>query len=316
MDTQLTQARPADMLPPEPRRRKMLFFLNPKAGRAEIRSSLLDVINLFTANGYDVTVHPTQRAKEIPDLIRAMGEQYDCIVTCGGDGTLNETVSGLVQLKNPPLLGYLPTGTVNDFATSLGLPRDPMQAAQVVISGDEFLCDVGMFNGRAFAYVAAFGAFTAVSYETPRAEKHALGRAAYILEGIRSLPEIRPYWVQLEHDGIVEEDEVIFGMVTNSTSIGGFRALPGGTQIKLDDGLSEVVLVRKIRTVMDMNAVTSSLLRQEFSPDHFLTFKTDALKMTFREEVPWTLDGEFGGNVMEADIRNLHRAVRVMVPAE
>ena len=297
-------------------RKKMLFFVNPKAGKAEIRNNLLDVLNLYTAAGYDVMVHPTQRAKEIPELIQQVGDRYDCIVTCGGDGTLNETVTGLVQLKDPPLLGYIPSGTVNDFATSLQLPRDVMLAAEIVIHGRQFHCDVGTFNGKPFAYVAAFGAFTAVSYETPRAEKQALGRAAYILQGIRSLTEIRPYWVQLEHDGIIEEDEVIFGMVSNTMSIGGFKAMPNREEIALDDGLSEVVLVRKIKTVLDLNAVTAALLRQDFSSEHFLCFKTAALKLTFQEEVPWTLDGEFGGNVKQASIVNRCRAFRIMVPTE
>lgn len=315
MSEQKTISTSANLLAISPRK-KMLFLVNPKAGRTEIRNDLLDVLNLYTAAGYDVTVHPTQRAKEIPDLIRETGSSYDCIVTCGGDGTLNETVTGLVQLDVPPLLGYIPSGTVNDFAASLNLPRDVLQAAEIVVHGRQFHCDVGTFNGRPFAYVAAFGAFTAVSYETPRAEKQALGRAAYILQGIRSLGEIRPYWVQLEHDGIVEEDEVIFGMVSNSMSIGGFKAMPNREEIALDDGLSEVVLVRKIRTVLDLNAVTAALLRQDFSSEHFLCFKTASLKLTFQEEVPWTLDGEFGGNVKQASIVNRCRAFRIMVPIE
>lgn len=311
---QKTDQTPAGLAPAVPRK-KMLFLVNPKAGRAEIRNNLLDVLNLFTAAGYDVMVHPTQKAKEIPALIGQIGGGYDCVVTCGGDGTLNETVTGLVQLDAPPLLGYIPSGTVNDFATSLQLPRDVMQAAEVVLHGREFRCDVGIFNGRPFAYVAAFGAFTAVSYETPRAEKQALGRAAYLLQGIRSLSEIRPYWVRLEHDGIVEEDEVVFGMVSNSISIGGFKTMPNPDEIALDDGLSEVVLVRRIKTILDMNAVTSALLRQDFSSEHFLCFKTAHLRMTFCEEVPWTLDGEFGGNVQEAVIENRCRAFRIMTPA-
>ena len=294
--------------------KKMLLFVNPKAGKSEMRTYLMEVINRFTQAGYDVTVHPTQKPKDITEVIARDGEQYDRIVVSGGDGTLNEAVSGMAQLTHPPLLGYLPTGTVNDFAASLEIPRDVLSAAEIVVTGDEFWCDLGMFNDRIFDYVAAFGAFTAVSYETPHAEKQAFGRAAYIMEGIRSLSDIRPYWVKLEHDGVVEEEEVLFGMVTNSVSVGGFRALPDEEGVRLDDGLFEVVLIRKVGSLQDINAVTGALLRRDFSADSFRTFQTDCLTMTFQEPVSWTLDGEYGGTVTVAEIVNQKQSLRILVP--
>lgn len=293
--------------------KKMLFFVNPAAGKEEIRHHLMDVINYFTANGYDVLCHPTQKAGDIPEFIAARGEEFDTIVSCGGDGTLNETITGFMHLQNRPLLGYIPAGTVNDFATSLHIPKTIMEAAKTIIEGEPFQVDMGGFNEKYFTYVAAFGAFTKVSYATPHATKQALGRAAYLLEGVRSLTDIRPIHVVAQAGDTVIDDNVILGMVTNATSVGGFKALDDSI-VKMDDGLNELILVKAPKTLADYNALLASLATRNFNPAYFHILQMDTVTLHFDQPVPWTLDGEFGGDIQDATVTNIPKPIRIMVP--
>lgn len=295
--------------------KKMLFFVNPAAGREEMHYQLMDVISQFTAAGYDIMCHPTQKPQDITEVIARCGQEYDMIVSCGGDGTLNETVSGMMQLEKRPVLGYIPAGTVNDFATSLHIPKTIPEAVTNIIEGVPFPVDMGGFNEKYFTYVAAFGAFTKVSYATPHASKQALGRAAYILEGIRSLTDIRPIHVVAQSGGTVIEDDVILGMVSNATSVGGFKALDDSI-VKMDDGLNELVLVRAPKVLADYNAIVGSLIARDFKPEHFHILQSDAVTLHFDEPVPWTLDGEYGGDTKEAVINNIPTPIRIMVPRE
>ncbi len=295
--------------------KRMLFFVNPTAGREEMRFQLMDVLSRFTAAGYDVLCHPTQKPQDVTEVIARSGQDYDIIVTCGGDGTLNETVTGLMQLENRPLLGYIPAGTVNDFATSLHIPKTIPEAVSTIIDGVPFAVDMGGFNGKYFTYVAAFGAFTKVSYATPQSSKQALGRAAYILEGVRSLTDIRPIHVVAEAGDTVIEDDVILGMVTNATSVGGFKALDDSI-VKMDDGLNELIMVRAPKVLADYNAIIGSLIARDFKPDHFHILQSDLVTLHFEQPVPWTLDGEYGGDTDSAVITNIPTPIRIMVPGE
>ena len=295
--------------------KNMLLFVNPAAGRSEMHYQLMDVISRFTAAGYDVTCHPTQKPQDITEVIAERGERFDMIVTCGGDGTLNETVTGIMQLKHRPLLGYIPAGTVNDFATSLHIPKNIPDAVTNIIEGVPFSVDLGGFNDRYFTYVAAFGAFTKVSYATPHASKQALGRAAYILEGIRSLTDIRPIHVRAKTGDTEIEDDVILGMVTNATSVGGFKALDNSI-VKMDDGLNELILVRAPKVLADYNAIVGALIARDFKPDHFHILQSDSVTLDFDVPVPWTLDGEYGGDTDHAVVINIPKPIRIMVPGE
>lgn len=295
--------------------KNMLLFVNPAAGRSKMHYQLMDVISRFTAAGYDVTCHPTQKPQDITEVIAERGERFDMIVTCGGDGTLNETVTGIMQLKHRPLLGYIPAGTVNDFATSLHIPKNIPDAVTNIIEGVPFSVDLGGFNDRYFTYVAAFGAFTKVSYATPHASKQALGRAAYILEGIRSLTDIRPIHVRAKTGDTEIEDDVILGMVTNATSVGGFKALDDSI-VKMDDGLNELILVRAPKVLADYNAIVGALIARDFKPDHFHILQSDSVTLDFDVPVPWTLDGEYGGDTDHAVVINIPKPIRIMVPGE
>ncbi len=293
---------------------KLLFFVNPKAGHLELRNSLMDILQVFTAGGYDVTVHPTQGPKDLTGWIVRHGAEYDRIVCAGGDGTLNEAISGLMQLEQRPPLGYIPGGTVNDVAATLDLSRSPVEAARDIVHGKPYAIDIGSFGeNQWFAYVAGFGAFTDVAYDTPQQGKRLLGRMAYLINGVKSLGEIRPIPVRMEVNDQVIEDNVLLGLVCSTTSVGGFRAKTG-RGIHLDDGLSEVVVAKNITTLADLNALGTLLFQREFDPHFFYTFQTSQIRFSFPSPVKWTLDGEYGGSVSEVEVHNNNKAVEIIVP--
>ena len=297
-------------------KRKLLFFVNPRAGQLELRYHLLDMIHVLTAGGYEVTVHPTQNPRDLTECIAREGSAYDLVVCAGGDGTLNEAISGLMQLEQRPPLGYIPGGTCNDVASTLGIPKDPVTAAKAILSGKPKAIDVGRFgNDRWFTYVAGFGAFTDVAYETPQQEKRVLGRMAYLLKGAKSLGEIRPISMTMEVGGRVITDQVLLGLVCSTTSVGGFKASgPALKGVSLNDGLYEVIVAKNITSLQDLNALGNLLVKREFDPRFFYTFQTDRIRFSFPEPVKWTLDGEFGGAVADARIENHNMAVEILVP--
>lgn len=296
-------------------RQKLLFMVNPKAGQQELRHHLLEMIDVFTAGGYDVTVHTTQSMGDLTRWLVEYGSGYDLIVCAGGDGTLNEAVSGIVQMSKPIPLGYIPGGTVNDVAHTLGLSRDPVQAARDIVFGTPYAMDVGNFCGdRWFSYVAGFGAFTDVPYETPQADKRTLGRLAYLLNGAKSLGGIKPIPMRMYVGDRVVEEEVLLGLVCSTTSVGGFRTRNLAEDIRLDDGLSEVILVKNISSIQDLNALGALLTRREFDPRFFRTFQTDRIRFEFPRPVKWTLDGEYGGAEQAVEIETIRRAVEIIIP--
>ena len=296
--------------------KRVLFVLNPNAGRGEIRAHTLEVIEELTRAGCMVTVHPTSGPGEIAPLLAQIGGDYDQILACGGDGTLNETVSGLMQLPERPLLSYIPAGTVNDTATNLHLPRDIPAAAHVAAHGTPIPIDAQSFNDRWFFYVAAVGLFTDVAYATPQEQKHALGRLAYLMQGVRALSDVKSYHVRVELPDRVIEDEVIFGTVCSTTSVGGFHPSAIQERVDLADGLSEVLLVKRPKTLVDFNNMTTALLRLNLDAPDFYFIHSPEARFYFEEPVPWTLDGEYGGDVKEALIRNHPSALRILVPNE
>ncbi len=271
----------------------------------------MDIVDLFAKAGYRTTLHPTQRPLEIPELIQQEGAIYDLIVGCGGDGTLNETVNGLIKAGISVPFGYIPTGTTNDFAASLEIPRNLLEAVENIIEGEPFLCDVGRFNSRYFSYIAAFGAFTEVPYQTSQLSKNLLGRTAYILEGIKRLPLMKTYHIKLEHGEETIEGDFILGLFSNSSSVGGFK-VKGEERISMCDGLLEVILVQPAKSVAEHQAILNTLLWQQIDTHYFLNFKTSRVKITTEEDTRWTIDGEDGGNPKEVLIENKPGAITII----
>ena len=288
--------------------KKVLLIINPYSGKGQIKNQLLDIIDQFIRAGFEVSVHITQEKGDAVKVSRKNATKYDLIVCSGGDGTFNELINGIMACEKKPYLGYIPAGTTNDFASSLGLSKNMQEAAQNIISGIPFPCDMGSFNDKYFTYVAAFGLFTNVAYETPQEVKNILGHLAYILEGIKQLTTIKSYHLTITHDGEKIEGDFIFGMVTSSTSVGGFKGL-SGPDVRLDDGLFEVSLIKTPRNPLELNGIISCLLKQEPNPDFVYFFKTAKVHIDCDEIMPWTLDGEYGGDPDEVDIKNIRLAV-------
>lgn len=294
-------------------RKNMLFVYNPRAGKAQIRSNLLDIIDIFVKADYEVTAYPTQQPGDAVKAVRERRDGYDIVVCSGGDGTLDEVVTGMMQCEKKLPIGYVPAGSTNDFANSLGIPRSMIKAADVVVNGRNFGCDIGGFNDDSFIYVAAFGIFTDVSYETKQDLKNVLGHTAYLLEGIKRLSSIKSYWLKIYYDDICLEDEYLFGMITNSDSVGGFKGITG-ENVELNDGLFEVTLVKKPLTPLELNDIIAALVDKRRHSDAIQYFKTSRLVIESNQEVAWTLDGEYGGDHKRAVVENRKEALEIRVP--
>ena len=292
--------------------KKMLFVYNPNAGKGLLKPKLSDVLDIFVKAGYELSVYPTQSYKDAYYKIRDMKDNYDLVVCSGGDGTLDEVVTGMMECKRKVPIGYIPTGTTNDFASSLNISRDILGAAHTAVNGRPFCCDVGTFNHDIFVYVAAFGLFTDVSYQTNQSLKNALGHAAYVLEGAKRLLNIPSYKIKVTYDGKIIEDEFMIGMVTNSKSVAGFRSIMG-KKVLFDDGEFEVMLIKKPKNPLELQEIITSLLAEKFDTKCMYTFKASNITFESKEEIPWTLDGEFGGNHDEVKICNKTRALQIMV---
>jgi len=296
--------------------KRLLFIYNPHAGKELLKPKLSDIIDIFVKAGYEVVAYPTQSYR---DAYRKVSEydsdEYDLVVCSGGDGTIDEVVTGMMQRDKRDPIGYIPTGTTNDFANSLHIPKGLLRAADNAVNGTLFPCDVGKFNDDIFVYIAAFGLFTDVSYQTKQEMKNVLGHLAYVLEGTKRLFNVPSYRIKVTHDGETLEDEFIFGMVTNSRSVGGFRNMIG-KQVVFDDGLFEVTLIKTPKNPLALQEIVASLLTEQVDTKHMYSFKTGRITFESLEEIPWTLDGEFGGAHDEVTVENLNRQLRIMVPEE
>ncbi len=292
--------------------KKILFIFNPRSGKGQIKNKLLDILDVFTKAGYQVLVHVTQRQSDAMEVAASQGKGADMIVCSGGDGTLNEVISGMMKLHRIPLLGYIPAGSTNDFASSLKLPKNMVDAARNVVEGMPLPIDIGAFcEERNFVYIAAFGAFTEVSYLTPQDKKNVLGHQAYMIEGVKSLTSIKSYRMQVESDEAVLEGEFIFGMITNTRSVGGFKGLVS-KEVELDDGVFEALFITTPRTPMDFSNIINYLFLKEEPNEYVHRFRTARIRIRSAESVDWVLDGEFGGSHTEVDIVNLPRRIQIM----
>ncbi|MCI9217173.1 YegS/Rv2252/BmrU family lipid kinase [Lachnospiraceae bacterium 42-17] len=296
--------------------KRLLFIYNPHAGKELLRPKVSDIVDIFVKAGYEVTIYPTQAYRDAHKKIREYdAKTYDLVVCSGGDGTIDEVVSGMMKRKERNPIGYIPTGTTNDFANSLHIPKGLLKAADNAVNGTVFSCDVGRFNDDTFVYIAAFGLFTDVSYETDQTMKNVLGHLAYILEGAKRIFSVPSYRVKVCHDGEEFEDEFIFGMVTNSRSVGGFRSMVG-KQVVFDDGLFEVTLIKKPGNPIELQEIIAALLIEQIDTKYMYTFKTGYVTFESLEEIPWTLDGEFGGEHDYVEVENLKQQLEIMVPKE
>ena len=288
--------------------KKALLIVNPAAGKRQSREPLFDAACVLSQAGYLLSIHPTTHRGDATETARAQGGDYDLVLCSGGDGTLNETITGLMALPSPPPIGYLPRGSTNDFAASLGISCRPVEAARAIALQEPHPLDIGRWNERCFAYVASFGAFTRTSYSAPQEMKNILGHFAYILEGVKDLNSLRPYRVHLQADGEDLYGEYLFGAVCNSTSLGGVMKL-GKEQVVMDDGKFEMLLVRNPRTLLELQGILTAILNQNYDQEGLVFRHVSSLTATPEGELPWSLDGEYAPSAQQVEIRNCHQAL-------
>ena len=293
--------------------KKLLMIVNPRAGRNKSRGPLFDAAAIFSQAGYLLSIHSTTaRPGDAAEAAAAAGGIFDVVAAVGGDGTLNEVVSGLMTLERPPLLGYLPQGSTNDFASSLRLPGKPAVAAEAMMAAAPRRLDVGCWDRRYFVYVASFGAFTRSSYTATQAAKNALGHFAYILEGMKDVGSLRPYRVKLTADSEVLDGEYLFGAVCNSTSIGGLMKLEE-ERVVLDDGKFELLLIPNPRTPADLQNLVVALLNQQYDREGVVFRHVSSIHLETEEELPWSLDGEYAPSLPAVDIENRRQALEMLL---
>ena len=292
--------------------RKLLFIVNPRAGRSKSRSPLFDAISVFSEAGYLTSLHKTSAPGDASVTAAREGEEYDLIVAAGGDGTLNEVITGLMRLEKRPPLGYLPQGSTNDFAASLQISGNPVTAARAIVRNVPRMLDIGQWNERYFVYVASFGAFVKSSYSAPQAAKNALGHFAYILEGMKDLNTLRPYRIRLTADGEVLDGEYLFGAVCNSTSIGGLMKLDP-ERVVLDDGKFEMLLIPNPKTAQDLQNLVLALLDQHYDREGLVFRHVSSIHLETEQDLPWSLDGEYAASSPVVDIENRQQSLTMLL---
>lgn len=294
--------------------KKILLILNPWSGQRKANKLLTEIIDIFNRADFTVITHITACNGDAEAAAMRYAPEVDRIVCCGGDGTFNETISGVLKSGLDIPIGYIPAGSTNDVATSLGLSSNILQAARNIVNGDPQPMDVGSFSGRYFSYIASFGAFTRASYATPQSLKNSLGHAAYLLSGIQELSQLRPYPVRLElPDGTVIEDNFIFGAVSNSTSIGGILTL---SPADMRDGKFELLLIRTPKDLFELSDCVRALQQCTYNNPMITFLNVTSVKVSAPSDMGWTLDGEQASGNDALDICCLHHAIRVFGTAK
>ena len=293
----------------------MLLIYNSRAGKGSFLTKLPEVIDMFVKGGYRVEVYPTQAAGDAVEKVSKIPGYVSLIVAAGGDGTIDEVVTGLLRSGRDVPLGYIPVGSTNDYAASLKLSFNVLEAVGDVLGGEPQAVDMGEFNNGIFVYVSAFGAFTDVSYATNQDMKNLFGHIAYIMEGVRRMGDIKSYDLRVEVDGELHEGSYIYGMVTNSVSVGGFKGITG-KNVLLDDGVFEVLLIHTPKNILELQEIVTVLLSGTMDSPLIEFYRTERVRLWSKEEITWTLDGEYGGAHTYVDIRNRHQCVRIMMDGD
>ena len=291
--------------------KKLLLILNPCSGQKKANRYIINIISLFEESGYVCTLHVTRCTGDASQYVKNNASGYYLIVCIGGDGTLNEVITGILSCNADIPLGYIPSGSTNDFANSLKLSKNVMQAARNIIKGEPTLYDVGNFNGRFFSYIASFGAFTKVSYDTPQSLKNSFGHFAYVMESLKELPVLKPIHAKVTANGSVCEDDFIFGAVSNSTSVAGILTLDP-EYVNLSDGLLEVFLVKNPTTPLELSKIALSFTLRQYDNETVRFFSSDRIEIETSSSVNWTIDGEYEQGAEKIVIENLKHAIKIV----
>lgn len=291
--------------------KRLLLIVNPVAGTMKAKNALFTITNIFCKADYLVTTLITKHRGHACEIAKNHAHEYDLVVCCGGDGTLNEVISGVLSSGKRTPIGYIPSGSTNDFASTMGLVSNPSKAAEIIVEGKPHDIDIGLFGDTYFSYIASFGAFTAASYSASQEMKNAIGHMAYIFEGIKELPTIHPTHVKVTTPDSIHEGDYVFGSITNSTSVAGIVKLKSDI-VDLCDGVFEVILVKSPKTIAHLNKIIHSISTSDFNNEMFEFFKASKLTVCTDEPISWTLDGEHVPEIKEISIQNLHGVVSLI----
>ncbi len=284
--------------------KRVMLIYNPVSGRRLSQHYLSDIIKILSEKDHAVTVFPTGKQGDATEFARLYSREFDLVVCVGGDGTLNETITGLIKSGSGTPLGYVPSGSTNDFAACHGISSDPLTAALNIATGSPKSIDIGQFGDKYFSYVAAFGAFSWLSYTTPQNLKNVLGHSAYILDAVKDLPKVKAHHLRFDVGSYVCEGDYIFGAVCNSTSVAGTITLPDNV-VDTGDGQFEVLLVHEPQTLIDFQNLLLGVLTQDYSSPFLDFFQTDHITVTAPKALDWSLDGERGEGSDSIEILNL-----------
>lgn len=291
-------------------RKKVLVLINPNSGKKNSKESVLDALNLFSANNYQMEIYLSQKPMDVTRYIEENGERFDVVAVFGGDGTLNEATNGLMKLKHKPVISYFPTGTMNDFGTNFGLTNDMKQCATVACVGNIESFDVGKMNSRYFNYVAGFGAFCNVSYETKQELKKQIGNLAYIIKALHEIPNLHPYHVKMNLDGQVFEKDLMFGLIINGNRVAGFEMVEQADNT-FKDGLFDIILVEHTPNPLELYNYPLGVLHPELNMKYVERYQAKSIIIESQEKLAWTLDGEEGEETLVARVENISQALQI-----
>ncbi len=291
-------------------RKKVLVLINPNSGKKNSKESVLDALNVFSANNYQMEIYLSQKPMDVTRYIEENGERFDVVAVFGGDGTLNEATNGLMKLKHKPVISYFPTGTMNDFGTNFGLTNDMKQCANIACDGHIESFDVGKINSRYFNYVAGFGAFCNVSYETKQELKKQIGNLAYIIKAIHEIPNLHPYHVKMNLDGKVFEKDLMFGLIINGNRVAGFEMVEQADNT-FKDGLFDIILVEHTPNLLELYNYPLGVLHPELNMKYVERYQAKSIIIESQEKLAWTLDGEEGEETLVARVENISQALQI-----
>lgn len=291
-------------------RKKVLVLINPNSGKKNSKESVLDALNLFSANNYQMEIYLSQKPMDVTRYIEENGERFDVVAVFGGDGTLNEATNGLMKLKHKPIISYFPTGTMNDFGTNFGLTNDMKQCANIACAGHIESFDVGKINSRYFNYVAGFGAFCNVSYETKQELKKQIGNLAYIIKALHEIQNLHPYHVKMNLDGKVFEKDLMFGLIINGNRVAGFEMVEQADNT-FKDGLFDIILVEHTPNPLELYNYPLGVLHPELNMKYVERYQAKSIVIESQEKLAWTLDGEEGEETLVASIENISQALQI-----
>lgn len=291
-------------------RKKVLVLINPNSGKKNSKESVLDALNVFSANNYQMEIYLSQKPMDVTRYIEENGERFDVVAVFGGDGTLNEATNGLMKLKHKPVISYFPTGTMNDFGTNFGLTSDMKQCANIACAGHIESFDVGKMNSRYFNYVAGFGAFCNVSYETKQELKKQIGNLAYIIKALHEIPNLHPYHVKMNLDGKVFEKDLMFGLIINGNRVAGFEMVEQADNT-FKDGLFDIILVEHTPNPLELYNYPLGVLHPELNMKYVERYQAKSIIIESQEKLAWTLDGEEGEETLVARVENISQALQI-----